>query len=149
MPSLRGKTGCQGRGLVAPAEVVPVAVGVIVLVSVHLALPRVVRTETSLLLLTCHSFFCNLLGKRKGKWQEKNNFKGTWKTGSVLMASGIAATVGSALVWLSLSAAAVAALLSTISKKTFLTTGACNTNTIKAMSAWNSPQWPQWQQRWF
>ena len=45
--------------------------------------------------------------------------RGTWKTGSVLIASGIAATVGAAVV-----SASFTTLLSTISKKTFLTTGA-------------------------
>ena len=61
--SLGNKTGCQGRGLVAPAEVIPVAVGVVVLVRVNLALPWVISPETSLLLLVSGGISCDLLHK--------------------------------------------------------------------------------------
>ena len=61
--SLRNKTGCWGRGLVAPAEVIPVAVCVVVLVCVNLALPWVIGPETSLLLLVSGGISSDLLHK--------------------------------------------------------------------------------------
>ena len=61
--SLRNETGCWGRGLVAPAEVIPVAVCVVVLVCVNLALPWVIGPETSLLLLVSGGISSDLLHK--------------------------------------------------------------------------------------